>query len=112
MTNDAPNIPHLAEVVRAGFTDKRILVVGDLMLDRYLWGDVDRISPEAPVPVLRHGRDAVRAGGAGNVALNLAGLGIKVSLAGFVGDDDACNILLEITDEQDSPTSESWSSVI
>ena len=99
MTNDAPNIPHLAEVVRAGFTDKRILVVGDLMLDRYIWGDVDRISPEAPVPVLRHGRDAVRAGGAGNVALNLAGLGIKVSLAGFVGDDDACNILLEIFSE-------------
>jgi D-beta-D-heptose 7-phosphate kinase/D-beta-D-heptose 1-phosphate adenosyltransferase len=96
MMNSAPDIRRLAEVVRTGFAEKRILVVGDVMQDRYLWGDVERISPEAPVPVLRHSRDEIHAGGAGNVALNLAGLGIHVSLAGFVGDDDPRKHLLEI----------------
>ena len=63
------------------------MVVGDIMLDRYLWGTVDRISPEAPTPVVSQNRESIRAGGAGNVALNLAGLGLNVSIAGFVGDD-------------------------
>jgi D-beta-D-heptose 7-phosphate kinase/D-beta-D-heptose 1-phosphate adenosyltransferase len=64
-----------------------VLVVGDLMLDRYILGEVDRISPEAPVPVLRHAQNYERAGGAANVAMNLAGLGCKTLLAGFWGED-------------------------
>jgi D-beta-D-heptose 7-phosphate kinase/D-beta-D-heptose 1-phosphate adenosyltransferase len=63
------------------------------MLDRYVWGDVSRISPEAPVPVLRSLRRTHSAGGAANVAMNLAGLGARVSLAGFLGADEDGEIL-------------------
>lgn len=67
----------------------RILVIGDVMLDRYLWGDATRISPEAPVPVVDITRESVTAGGAANVALNLASLGARSTVAGFFGDDEA-----------------------
>jgi D-beta-D-heptose 7-phosphate kinase/D-beta-D-heptose 1-phosphate adenosyltransferase len=74
-------------LLEGGFSQLKVLVVGDLMLDRYILGEVDRISPEAPVPVLRHAQRYERAGGAANVAMNLAGLGCQVLLAGFWGDD-------------------------
>lgn len=67
--------------------DVRVLLVGDLMLDRYLWGEVRRVSPEAPVPVVRVQRRTAAPGGAGNVAMNLVGLGATVLAAGYVGDD-------------------------
>jgi D-beta-D-heptose 7-phosphate kinase / D-beta-D-heptose 1-phosphate adenosyltransferase len=67
----------------------RVLVVGDLMLDRYQWGDAERISPEAPVPVVRIRREETRLGGAANVANNLAALGCRVGVAGITGDDEA-----------------------
>ena len=67
----------------------RILVVGDVMLDHYIWGDATRISPEAPVPVIDIARDSWTAGGAANVALNLASLGARCTVAGFIGDDEA-----------------------
>ncbi|MDB6128501.1 MAG: hypothetical protein JWM35_2397, partial [Verrucomicrobia bacterium] len=67
----------------------RILVVGDVMLDRYIWGDATRISPEAPVPVIDVDRESWTAGGAGNVALNIAALGAQCTVAGYFGDDDA-----------------------
>jgi D-beta-D-heptose 7-phosphate kinase/D-beta-D-heptose 1-phosphate adenosyltransferase len=67
----------------------RVLVVGDVMLDHYIWGDTGRISPEAPVPIIDIERDSYSAGGAANVALNLASLGAKASIAGFFGKDDA-----------------------
>ena len=86
----------IAEAVRSRFGQKRVLVVGDLMLDRYMWGDVNRVSPEAPVPVLCPHRNADRAGGAGNLALNLAALGLRVQLAGYVGDDDEARRLFQI----------------
>jgi D-beta-D-heptose 7-phosphate kinase/D-beta-D-heptose 1-phosphate adenosyltransferase len=66
---------------------RRILVVGDVMLDRYIWGEVERISPEAPVPVLRHSHSTAVLGGAANVAANLTGLGARASLCGFWGQD-------------------------
>ena len=65
----------------------RILVIGDLMLDHYVWGDATRISPEAPVPVVKVERDSYTAGGAANVALNLRALGVRVELAGTTGAD-------------------------
>ncbi|MDD2897636.1 MAG: bifunctional D-glycero-beta-D-manno-heptose-7-phosphate kinase/D-glycero-beta-D-manno-heptose 1-phosphate adenylyltransferase HldE [Desulfuromonadaceae bacterium] len=65
----------------------RCLVVGDLMLDEYLWGKTDRISPEAPVQVVDVIREELRLGGAGNVVHNLAGLGAQVSVCSVVGDD-------------------------
>ena len=67
----------------------RILVVGDVMLDRYIWGDATRISPEAPVPVIDVSRETWTAGGAANVALNLASLGARCTVAGYFGDDEA-----------------------
>lgn len=66
---------------------QRILVIGDVMLDHYVWGEASRISPEAPVPVVVIARDTWTAGGAANVALNIASLGARCTLAGFVGDD-------------------------
>ena len=73
---------------RPDFSAARVLVVGDLMLDRYWFGDVDRISPEAPVPVVLVRRSEERLGGAANVALNVAGLGAGATLIGVVGDDE------------------------
>lgn len=72
---------------------KKILVVGDLMIDRYLWGKVDRISPEAPVPVVAVQKEENRLGGAANVALNLQSLRADVSLAGLVGQDEMGSVL-------------------
>jgi D-beta-D-heptose 7-phosphate kinase/D-beta-D-heptose 1-phosphate adenosyltransferase len=70
------------------FSKLNILVVGDVILDRYWWGDVSRISPEAPVPVVRLKNTSLAAGGAANVAANIAGLGATPILVGIVGDDD------------------------
>jgi D-beta-D-heptose 7-phosphate kinase/D-beta-D-heptose 1-phosphate adenosyltransferase len=67
----------------------RILVIGDVMLDHYVWGDATRISPEAPVPVVDIARDSWTAGGAANVALNIASLGAECAVAGFIGNDEA-----------------------
>jgi len=69
------------------FDQCRVLVVGDLMLDEYVWGSVERISPEAPVPVLSVTREEFTLGGAGNVAKNLAALGAGVAVAGVIGRD-------------------------
>ncbi len=71
----------------ARFPGRRILLVGDFMLDRYVLGDADRISPEAPVPVLRVVERQDRVGGAGSVALNVAALGAQVQCFGLLGDD-------------------------
>lgn len=78
----------LIAAVENGFGQPEVLVVGDLMLDKYVWGDVERISPEAPVPVLRTARHTEQPGGAANVAMNLAGLGARVTVMGFAGGDD------------------------
>jgi bifunctional ADP-heptose synthase (sugar kinase/adenylyltransferase) len=67
----------------------RVLVVGDAMLDRYWFGHVDRISPEAPVPVVRVTREENRVGGAANVAMNVKTLGAQCTLLTVVGDDAA-----------------------
>lgn len=75
---------------------KTILVVGDLLLDKYVFGATKRISPEAPVPVLLMNREEIKAGGAGNVALNLVTLGMNVRLLGRVGMDEAGDALLSM----------------
>jgi D-beta-D-heptose 7-phosphate kinase/D-beta-D-heptose 1-phosphate adenosyltransferase len=69
------------------FTGKKILVLGDIMLDRYWWGNVSRISPEAPVPVVLHKRTSTSPGGAANVAANVKALGAEVTLIGLVGNE-------------------------
>jgi len=83
----------LTPLSAARLRDCRVLVVGDVMLDRYWYGAVDRISPEAPVPVVRVGREEERGGGAANVALNVAALGAQVSLLTVVGEDEASHKL-------------------
>lgn len=75
--------------------DKRILVVGDLMLDTFTYGTVSRISPEAPVPVLQITHEVSMPGGAGNVAVNLAKLGVKTSIIGIIGKDSASKTLTQ-----------------
>ena len=70
------------------FSKLNILVIGDVILDRYWWGDVSRISPEAPVPVVRLKTTSLAPGGAANVAANIAGLGATPILVGIVGDDE------------------------
>ncbi len=77
------------------FGNTRILVVGDLMLDRYVFGSVSRISPEAPVPVVHVSSEASRPGGASNVSLNIASLGGSSVVAGIAGSDDAGEDLLK-----------------
>ncbi|MBC3811834.1 D-glycero-beta-D-manno-heptose-7-phosphate kinase [Undibacterium aquatile] len=70
---------------------KQILIAGDVMLDRYWFGEVNRISPEAPVPIVRVERREERLGGAANVALNAVALGVNAGLMGIIGDDEAGN---------------------
>src|SRR5215469_15206953 len=82
-----PELHSILNLLEGGFDQLKVLVIGDIMLDRYIHGDVERISPEAPVPVLRHARRYERAGGAANVAMNLAGLGCQTFLGGFWGSD-------------------------
>ena len=81
-------LPTPADIAQA-----RVMVVGDVMLDRYWYGAVDRISPEAPVPVVRVTREEERSGGAANVAHNVAALGAQASLLSVVGADDASHRL-------------------
>ncbi|MCE9649125.1 MAG: D-glycero-beta-D-manno-heptose-7-phosphate kinase [Parvibaculum sp.] len=78
--------------------DTRVLCVGDVMLDRYVYGDVERVSPEAPIPVLRVREERAMLGGAGNVARNLSALGVQVSFAGVVGADEAGNEIARMLD--------------
>ncbi len=78
----------MSRLVR-GFARRRVCVLGDIMLDKYIWGSVTRISPEAPVPVVAVERDSSHLGGAGNVGNNLESLGAATVLVGVVGDDEA-----------------------
>jgi D-beta-D-heptose 7-phosphate kinase/D-beta-D-heptose 1-phosphate adenosyltransferase len=86
---------HLREWA-AALSRARVVVLGDLMLDRFIWGRVSRVSPEAPVPVVEVTSESVVLGGAGNVFLNLLSLGSSVSLCGVVGDDAAGTALIDL----------------
>jgi D-beta-D-heptose 7-phosphate kinase/D-beta-D-heptose 1-phosphate adenosyltransferase len=77
----------------ARFSRCRVLILGDVMLDEYMWGAVSRISPEAPVPVVAVQSESVKVGGAGNVATNVAALGGRATLVGLVGNDAAAERL-------------------
>jgi D-glycero-beta-D-manno-heptose-7-phosphate kinase len=87
------------------FSSVKIGVIGDVMLDTYWWGNVERISPEAPVPVVTVNKKEYRIGGAGNVALNLASLGTPVSVFSVIGDDDDGLILTGLLNEHKIDTS-------
>ena len=83
----------LAEILN-NFRKIHLLVVGDLMLDRFIWGEVERLSPEAPVPVLRVCSESSRLGGAANVVHNVRSLGAQVSACGVVGEEPAGKTLV------------------
>jgi D-glycero-beta-D-manno-heptose-7-phosphate kinase len=86
------------------FSSVKIGVIGDVMLDTYWWGNVERISPEAPVPVVTVNRKEYRIGGAGNVALNLASLGTPVSVFSVIGNDDDGQVLTGLLNENNIDT--------
>jgi len=83
------------------FKDKKILVLGDVMLDKYIWGDVSRISPEAPVQVVNVVKETYAPGGAANVANNIAALNAKSFMVGVVGKDATKNQLIEELKKRD-----------
>ena len=100
MTTGVPDSSRLVDLLpslRAG----RVLVVGDVMLDRYVTGTVDRVSPEAPIPVMRVDDEDEMLGGAGNVARNIASLGGQVALVGLIGDDRSGERLTELLNGHD-----------
>lgn len=82
------------------FQGKKILIIGDVMLDKYVYGDVSRISPEAPVPVVKITEEFFELGGAGNVASNVASLGGDVCIFSFIGKDEQAKILKDILEKK------------
>jgi rfaE bifunctional protein kinase chain/domain len=95
MSKELPTKQQLLSVLEK-IPGTSVLVVGDLMLDRYIWGKVERISPEAPVPVVEVKSIEDRLGGAGNVVRNLCNLGVKVTVCGYVGDDEEGATILKL----------------
>ena len=89
-----------ARQILSAATKTRVLVVGDVMLDQFIWGGVSRISPEAPVPVVDFARESFMPGGAANVARNLVCLQTPAELFGAIGNDDAARKLLKLLGEQ------------
>src|SRR5437868_1803884 len=89
-----------AKKILAAAAKTRVLVVGDVMLDQFIWGSVARISPEAPVPVVDFERECFMPGGAANVARNFTALGVGAELFGAVGEDHAANELKQLLGEQ------------
>jgi len=85
--------------ITENFSKVKVLIVGDIMLDRYWWGSVSRISPEAPVPIVTLDKTSLLAGGAANVAANVAGLGAKPYLVGIIGEDEEAKIFSEVLRE-------------
>ncbi len=92
-----------AKIVHA-FKNKRVLIIGDLILDRYIFGKVSRISPEAPVPVVEVTRESFLLGGATNVANNIIAMGGNVSITGIIGKDTAGRVLRELLEERNINT--------
>src|SRR3989344_7619790 len=93
------NSKHLEKLVK-GFSEISILVLGDIILDAYIWGEVDRICPEAPVPVVDVRRESQMLGGAGNVVSNVKTLGGEVTLCGIVGDDSDGEVIQSLLKKQ------------
>jgi rfaE bifunctional protein kinase chain/domain len=94
---------NLVEIFRA-FNHLNIIIIGDVMLDSYIWGSVDRISPEAPVPVVNVLKQEKRLGGAANVALNIQALGANPILCSVIGDDEEANHLENLLQQQGMTT--------
>lgn len=90
-------MPELSSIIKK-FKNVKVLVVGDIMLDRYYWGSVERISPEAPVPIVKLEKNNLVVGGAANVAANISGLGAKAFLVGIIGKDEESKLFKPLLD--------------
>src|SRR5215213_289406 len=88
------------QTILATSQNSRLLVVGDLILDQFVWGEVRRISPEAPVPVVEFERESFMPGGAANVARNLTALQVPTELFGIVGHDESARCLKQLLVDQ------------
>ena len=95
----------IKSLCEGGFSKYPVAVIGDIMLDHYIYGDVNRISPEAPVPVLNVKEDRYVLGGAGNVAMNLRGLGLPVKIFGRIGNDHAGKKVIDLFESSRVDTS-------
>ena len=95
MAKPALTLSRLERIVH-GFARVRLLVVGDVMLDEYLWGDVERVSPEAPVPVVHVQRESHALGGAGNVVRNVVAMGARCGFCAVVGEDAAGDRIVDL----------------
>ncbi len=89
----------IIENIFKSFEKLKVLIIGDVMIDSYLWGNVERISPEAPVPIVEVNKREERLGGAANVALNIQSLGATPIITTIIGDDKKANDFIEILDE-------------
>ena len=98
------DLHRVVQLVEGDWRNKHVVILGDVMLDRYIWGDVERISPEAPVPVVRTAHRTEQPGGAGNVALNIVGMGARATLLGFCGDDSEGKSLEELLERAGAGT--------
>src|SRR5205807_4357799 len=96
--SDMSSSPELLDLLDR-FAGRRMLVLGDVILDRYWWGESHRLSPEAPVPIVRKQRATVRPGGAANTAANLVALGASAEVCGVVGADDVARELRRVIAE-------------
>ncbi len=99
MATSQLSISRVKELLAAA-ASTRILVLGDVMLDHFIWGNVTRISPEAPVPVVEFGRESYMPGGAANVARNLSALRVATELFSAVGEDEPGNRIRTLLAEQ------------
>src|SRR6478672_8199931 len=99
MTAKALSAQRVSKLLTAA-TKTRVLVIGDVMLDQFIWGNVGRISPEAPVPVVEFERESFMPGGAANVARNLTALRVPTELFGSIGHDHAAQIFRLLVSEQ------------
>ncbi len=95
MNSSKLSVPRVRQILSAA-TKTRVLVVGDVMLDQFIWGGVSRISPEAPVPVVDFQRESFMPGGAANVSRNLADLAVPTEIFGAIGNDDAARKLQKL----------------
>src|SRR3989454_11795591 len=93
------SVPRVRQILNAA-AKTRVLVIGDVMLDQFIWGSVARISPEAPVPIVDFVRESFMPGGAANVARNLTALGVTTEIFGTVGNDSAAQQLQTLLREQ------------
>lgn len=94
---------NLARQIISSISSKKILVLGDFMLDQFIWGNVERISPEAPVPIVRVDRESFSLGGAGNVVNNVRSMGAEVVALGITGDDFAGQKIRQLLEERGVP---------